>query len=89
MLRIFELPQMPGVVFRPMSERWVVVPNAVSVTDGEQPFDTWDGLVRASEDVMFRLFAFAPPIAPPTIAPITVNTTRPITAPPFFVCQKG
>lgn len=80
-----------GVVSRPMSVRRVIVVNAVTVTDGEQPFDTWDGLVLASEDfeMMFRLFAFAPPIAPPTIAPITVNTTRPIMAHPFFVRQKG
>ena len=63
--------------------------NAVPVTDDEQP---WDGLVSVVE-LMICLFEFAlaliPPIAPPTIAPITVKTTRPVTAAPFFVCQKG
>lgn len=71
-----------------MSEGSVVV----SVTDGEQPFGTWDG-GEEDDKLMLCLFesawALTPPIAPPTIAPMTDNTTRPITRPPFFVCQKG
>lgn len=77
---------MPGVV-----QTMVVILNAVPVTDGEQLFDTWDGLVLAGEEVepTLDLFEFRPPITPPTIAPTTVKTARPITAHPFFVCQKG
>lgn len=63
--------------------------------------DAWDELVPVVEvdkgEVELMLCgcpylsarAFAAHIAPPTIAPITIKTTRPLTTPPLFVCQKG
>lgn len=82
--------KMPGA-FQTVSKGSVVVLNT-------EPDTTWDGLVLQagpSEVVESMLFKFClslrliPPITPPTIAPITVKTTRPITTAPFFVCQKG
>jgi len=76
------------------SERLVVVLNTAPVTDGEQPHHRLVVvLVGVEFETMSCLFifpwTFTPPIAPPTIAPITVNTTRNFMAFPFFVCQKG
>ena len=86
-----------GVVFPGCgcSEGLVVVLNtAPPVTDGEQVHDRLVIVLlgvgfETTSCLFISAWAFTPPIAPPTIAPITVNTTRPNMAFPLFVCQKG